>query len=85
MKTITLRNLPPDLRRRIEQEAAATGTSYAQTVIRLLRVATGLSGSHPPVRHEDLDELAGRWSEREATDFDRIVAEQRRIGPDLWD
>lgn len=85
MKTITLRNLPPDLRRRIEQEAAATGASYAQTVIRLLRVATGIAGSRPPVRHEDLDELAGTWSEREATDFDRILGEQRRIDPELWD
>jgi plasmid stability protein len=85
MKTITLRNLPPDLRRRIEEEAAATGASYAKTVIRLLRAATGLTGSRSSVRHDDLDELAGTWSPQEGDEFERILAQQRRIDPELWD
>lgn len=85
MKTITLRNLPPDLRRRIEREAEATGASYAKTVIRLLRAATGLSGSPPVVRHDDLDDLAGTWSPEEGEEFERVLAEQRTIDAELWD
>lgn len=85
MKTITLRNVPPDLRRRIEQEARATGASYAKTVIRLLRVATGLSGSRQAVRHDDLDALAGTWSPEEGQEFERALTEQRTIDPELWD
>ena len=85
LKTITLRNLPPELRRRIEQEAAASGASHAQTVIRLLREATGLTGSRAPARHDDLDELAGTWSTEESDDFDRVLAEQRKIEPGLWE
>ena len=85
MKTITLRNLPPDLRRRIEEEAAASGASHAKTVIRLLRVATGLVAPHSPARYDDLDDLAGTWSQEEAAEFERILAEQRGIDPELWD
>lgn len=82
---LTLRNLPPDLRRRIEQEATATGASYAKTVIRLLRVATGLSRSRQAVRHDDLDALAGTWSPEEGQEFERALMEQRTIDPELWD
>lgn len=85
MKTITLRNLPPDLRRRIEQEAQSTGASYAKTVIRLLRAATGLSGSPHVARHDDLDDLAGTWSSEEGEAFERVLLEQRTIDPALWD
>jgi hypothetical protein len=85
MKTITLRNLPPDLRRRIEQEAQATGASYAKTVIRLLRAGTGLSGPRQAVRHDDLDDLAGTWSSEEGEEFERVLLEQRTIDPELWD
>jgi inactivated superfamily I helicase len=85
MKTITLRNLPRDLRRRIEQEAQTTGASHAKTVIRLLRAATGLSDSGRAVRHDDLDDLAGTWSPEEGEAFERVLFEQRTIDPGLWD
>lgn len=84
MKTITLRNLPPDLERELEREARATGSSLAATVIRRLRVAMGLDRTGVSVRHDDLDDLAGTWSDAEADAFDRVLAEQRGIDDELW-
>lgn len=85
MKAITLRNLPALLARRIEDEASATGASLNQTVIRLLLRATGLGEpAGAPARHHDLDHLAGSWSAEEAAEFDRALAEQRQIDPELW-
>ena len=84
MKAITLRNSPPDLQRELEKAAAASGGSIAGAVMRLLRTATGLSGSRRPVRYDDLDQLAGTWSAEEADQFDRVLAEQRAIDPELW-
>jgi hypothetical protein len=88
-RTITIRNLPADLETRIEQMAQEEGASLAQTVIRLLMRATGL---HPPERrdgkpkrHNDLDALAGTWSAEEAVEFERALAAQRTIDPDVWD
>lgn len=85
MKAITLRNLPAQLARRIEEEASATGASLNKTVIRLLQRATGLGEpATAEVRHHDLDHLAGAWSAEEAAEFDRVLAEQRQIDPELW-
>ena len=85
MKAITLRNLPAQLARRIEEEASATGASLNKTVIRLLQRATGLGEpAAAEVRHHDLDHLAGAWSAEEAAEFDRALAEQRQIDPELW-
>ena len=84
MKTITLRNLPPDLREVLQREAAASGSSLAATVIRLLCSAVGLTSGRPPERYGDLDDLAGTWSAAESDDFDRHLAGARSIDPELW-
>jgi len=85
LKTITIRRIPPELARRLEEEAHAEGTSLARTVMRLLLRATGLGGERPGrIRHHELDDLAGTWGSEEAAAFDRATAEQRRIDPDVW-
>ena len=87
-RTITIRNLPADLEERIESMAREEGASLAQTVIKLLMRATGLrSPERPqgkPTRHHELDPLAGTWSAEEAAEFERSLAAQRRIDPDVW-
>lgn len=86
MKTITIRKIPPDLAEEIEAHAEREGTSLAQAVIRLLLRATGLSpDGRRRTRWTDLDALAGTWSTEEAEAFDRTLADQRPIDPDLWD
>lgn len=88
-RTITLRNLPADLETRIETMAREEGASLAQTVIRLLLRATGLRPPEhrdgKPAQHHDLDALAGTWSAEEAAEFERALAAQRGIDPDVWD
>ncbi len=83
MKAVTLRNVPPELADQLEKEAAAAGTSMNKTVIRLLERATGIAGRRR--RHHDLDHLAGSWSAEEAHDFERELARQRRVDPELWE
>jgi hypothetical protein len=80
--------MPADLEKRIEAMAREENASLAQTVIRLLLRATGLrdspgSGEEPRTDH-DLDALAGSWSAEDAEEFERALAEQRRIDPDIW-
>ena len=36
-------------------------------------------------RHHDLDALAGTWTEEDWAEFERALAEQRRIEPDVRD
>jgi hypothetical protein len=84
VKTITLRNLPPDLERALEREARTSGSSLAATVIRHLRLAMGLDRTGRATRYDDLDGLAGTWSDQEADAFARVLAEQRAIDSELW-
>jgi hypothetical protein len=46
--------------------------------------AGGKAKKKEPVRYHDLDHLAGTWTKEEAAAFDKLIAEQRTIDPDLW-
>lgn len=79
MKAITLRNLPEQVARIIQQRAAAEGISLNRAVIKVLEERLR---SEP--LHHDLDDLAGSWSDAEARAFDQALSEQRAIDPELW-
>ena len=80
MKTLTVRNLPPDVADALEREKKRRGTSLNQTVIELLTQSLGVRGT----RSNGLAELAGTWSEDELADFERAVAPFETVDPDLW-
>jgi hypothetical protein len=84
MKTITLRNIPPELARKLEQKARARRVSLSKAVIELLEEGTGLRRGEPRVLHHDLDSLAGTWTKEEARAFERSLRDQRKIDPELW-
>ena len=85
MKAITLRNLPPELSRIIRRKAQAKGTSLTKVVVDLLEEGAGIRGKkRTAAAHHDLDDLAGSWSKDEAAAFDKALARQRAIDPDLW-
>jgi hypothetical protein len=86
MKAITLRNLPPDLAKAVHREAERKRTSINKAVISLLEGKADIQkkkkGRKP--HHQELDALAGSWSKKEAEEFDKALAAQRPIDPDLW-
>ena len=84
MKVVTLSNLPPELARIIRRKAKEKGTSVNRTVISLLAEALGAGGKREKPLHHDLDALAGSWTREEASAFERTLARQRPIAPDLW-
>lgn len=85
MNAITIRNLPPDVARVIRQKAKFEGTSLNRTVINLLRErVTEPRRSAKKTRYRDLSALAGSWTRAEAAEFNKHLAAQRRIDPELW-
>ena len=85
MNAVTLRKLPPQIARAIQERARARKTSFNKAVISLLEEATG-ANNIPSVKREytDLDALAGTWTPTEAAVFDREVKQQRRIDEEIW-
>lgn len=80
MKTLTIRNLPPEVADALEQERRRRGTSLNQTVIGLLGQGLGVGGP----RSNGLAALAGRWDEEEFRRFEHAVAPFEEIDPELW-
>lgn len=84
MTAITLRNIPPELQEVIQKRADTDGLSLNKTVIRMLEEAAGQQAASTRKLHDDLDHLAGTWSEEEAAAFESALVEQRRVDPELW-
>lgn len=80
---ITLRNLPPELQRRLETEARRNRSSLARTACAILERGLGLQ-TPTATEHHDLDWMFGTWSEEEAAEFDRSLASQRTVEKKLW-
>ena len=83
MTAITLRNIPPKLQEVIRKRAGADGLSLNKTVLRMLEEAAG-QGKRGREIHHDLDHLAGKWSDEEATAFEAALVEQRTVDPEHW-
>ncbi len=86
LKAITLRNLPSELAKKIENKANKNHTSMNKAVIELLE--ENLGGTHAQKKrnliYHDLDHLAGLWSKLEADRFDKGLTELRKIDQELW-
>lgn len=81
MRTITIRNVPPDLARELEEAKRQRGRSLNQTVLELLGEAVG----HPYGRRRNgLAALAGSWSERDHDAFERAVEPMEQVDEELW-
>jgi hypothetical protein len=80
VRHLTIRNVPTDLARRLDEEKRARGTSLNQTILDLLSQAVGLDRR----RSNALAELAGTWSREEHEAFEHAVAETEQIDEELW-
>lgn len=77
---ITIRGLPKHVNVALRKKAKSDGVSMNSAAIEAMERGLGLAGE--PVRHHDLDFLAGTLI-RDAA-FDQALAEQRRIDPEMW-
>lgn len=85
MGAITVRNLPPELARAVQQKAKKARTSLNRAVVDLLEEATGVGRrTKKEIVHHDLDDLAGTWSPEEYDAFATALREQRQIEPEMW-
>ncbi len=86
MKQLTVRGVKNDLHNALKSEAARRGMSVNRVVLALLREAVGLANGSQQRRvvFDDLDRLAGTWTDEEAAKFESELASQRVIDAGLW-
>jgi hypothetical protein len=76
----TLRKIPPRLDRALRRRARQERKSLNEVALEALGAGLGLTPE--PAHHRDLSDLLGSWIEDPETDL--VLAEQRRVDPDLW-
>lgn len=78
--TISLRNLPPEVQKAIEETSRRERISLNKATIRLLEAAL-----RKPAKNTDFDEFCGAWSQGEADQFDTALRQMRQIDPGDWE
>ena len=80
-KTIVIENLDDTSATWIEQEAKHRGLSIEQIILELVQKAA----KHAQLEtYHDLDDLAGTWSDEQADEFLRVIADFERVDETLW-
>jgi plasmid stability protein len=78
----TLRNIPKRVDQALRKKAKSQGRSLNDVAVEALAIATGMATSEKPVKRRDLSDIAGTWVED--PEFDKIIAEQDQIDPEMW-
>jgi hypothetical protein len=76
----TIRGVSEHIDHLVRERAAKYGKSLNTVALEALE--RGLGVAKEPVRHHDLDHLAGTWVED--PEFDRVVAEMDVVDDELW-
>jgi len=82
---ITIDNLDEATASWIEREAERCGIDKETVALHLIRKGIECEGEHSPPRlHEDLDSLAGTWTEEQAAEFINAISYLDELDKKLW-
>ena len=76
----TIRQVPRAIDRSLRRKSQREGKSMNAVAIEAMSAGLQISGE--PIRHDDLDFMAGSWVEDD--EFEKAIAVQNRIEPGLW-
>jgi len=79
---LTVRNVPPELARALQEEKKRRGSSLNQVILDLLTQGLGVGTGRR--RSNGLARLAGTWTQRDLEDFEAAVAVTEQIDEELW-
>ena len=84
MKTITIRYVDDDLAREIKNRARKDGLSVKKWILVALKKMTGLENETVFRKHNDLDHLAGGWSDKETEEFTKNTKIFEKVDKNSW-
>ena len=85
LNSITIGDLDEATADWIEKEAARRGTNEETVALHLIQKGIECESEHSGLRlYEDLDFLAGTWTEEQATEFTNAVSDLERVDEKLW-
>ncbi len=84
VKTLTIRGIDSELSEAIKKLAAGQNISVNKFLLTVLKKITGLSQTPTFKTYNDLDSLAGGWSEENEKYFLEQTNHFRKIDEEMW-
>lgn len=84
MASMSIRGLDEHALARLKKQAEREGGSLNSLVLRLLQGTSPSVSPEPLEKFDDLDDLAGTWSEQEALAFQRHTLAFAEVDVALW-
>jgi hypothetical protein len=84
MASMSIRGLDDQTLTRLKNQAAQEGSSLNSLVLRLLHGTEAAMQPSALKKFDDLDALAGTWSDEEAQAFERNTAAFSEVDAALW-
>ena len=86
MKQLTIRGVDDELHHALRNNAAQHGMSINRYVLSLIKESLGFTngGLLRDAEFDDLDSLAGTWTQQDYEEFKGLLQAQRSIDSELW-
>ncbi len=85
MNTLTIRGIDEKLKRALKERAQYEHMSMNNLIIRMLKEYLIEDEDSKVLKtYDDLDRLAGTWSETEAREFEKYVSPFEQIDAEMW-
>ena len=85
MKAITIRDIDPEVARKLKITAAEQNKSMNQLVLEFIKKNLGLEKEKIYTReYNDLDNLFGSWDDTEFNSIQDKIDQERKIDQDIW-
>jgi hypothetical protein len=81
---MTIRGLDEPTIKALKEKAKQEGASINATLLKLLKEELGLKKKKRNVIYNDLDSLAGTWSDKEYKEFQRAIKDFEAIDETMW-
>jgi len=84
MGAITIRGIDETTARILKERARKEGVSVNAVLLKTLRESLGLEKRRRTVIYDDLDHLAGTWSEKDFVEFQKRIADFEIVDEKMW-
>lgn len=84
MNTMTIRGLDDLTINALKEKAKKEGSSVNAALVKLLQEELGIKKKKRTVVYNDLDHLAGTWSDKDYKEFLQATADFAKIDENMW-
>lgn len=84
MSVVTVRGIDDTMAKVLKEKANQEGTSVNTVLLKTLRESLGLKKKKRTVIYNDLDHLAGTWSEKDFLEFQEKIADFETVDKKMW-